>query len=1130
MQEPGEIKNKFHITWAGELSTESGEFITSISCIPLITLGKAAPTNCPDWTCISVGFSTGFIGFYTETGALLHKEQLHNESIISIKSQSLSRPKHAGEAALTEELHVFYHSTVCVLPGFPLFSTLRACRNHLARIQANCNDNPPLTNLTFKKFGFKNQDVMNDGQVIGITSVNTFDHLMTASICGGFNANYRSSAPQHNLVMATGKRPYIGFHFALEGGSAPVLSDVAMAMASSLANAIGKIGTAVPWFRSNSKGSAGPEKPKGPVLEQAEAMTCRFGLSDIMREGDSLIISPNKTLSVVTDTMGRVILVDNRRGIALRMWKGYRDAQCGWIEVFEDKIRGLKSNLSKHERPLLRTALFLVIYAPKKGIIDIWSVQQGGKITTFSASKNGRLLYLNYGLMGLNDVLPTFANKPEYGCVFIDPLGGLKEIKVPFHFTLTSKNGKRARDVHLMKKLKTFMREEEFDDEKLIKEVENICSELKTNEVRLQVLEMLMSSRHVISDAILTATNCFIKLLIQFKEEELEVSGKLLYHLSVQLQKAVEFYKFIRIQFDTPPQYNTVVADNILGPKELSEVLLTSERELIRILKQSKSMYQFKPFKPLNKVTFVDDGSLFLDFLSFFDWESQNSLQLLKDLTQDKKYALSSLIYQGWMYSNDSTKDWQEAAKQSNINAGALMELSLIYWLNKRPGAPLEVELIRFTELLQSICSLAQPEDLSVDYNELSCWWIDARNILINSTRPFAALTAALACRSVLIALQTRRDDDCKDDNGNQVEGENQEKSDKSEEILKHKLHCANDWVNISKDTCQFSLLIGNLEDVSILNSVVTQEPFSDETTKFPALPFEKLEISLANIINKGKGSVSEMVARWLASSGVNPARLIDTTDVEFDQTEQSETIGEQMNEAGGAVSLPKEDTEMLLKEPVEIGSEAKTDSTACARILDDLTVLKRHFPYSLTSSVLLANLGWQFVMYWSKDVTKLHVLESALAIIRLIPMKSLRQGVCCLLWTIHVKKRMEAAAKLMNKLGKLPKERLCIQDIGLSDMQTVEFLKLCGVFLDIFLDSEVIEEEKKVKAEELWEGHDNGPEAFAVLANSQTNAWYDLVMLHLQLAYVMHMIAHFSIKTVKPITNLFESVVNIFR
>jgi len=43
--------------------------------------------------------------------------------------------------------------------------------------------------------------------------------------------------------------------------------------------------------------------------------------------------------------------------------------------------------------------------------------------------------------------------------------------------------------------------------------------------------------------------------------------------------------------------------------------------------------------------------------------------------------------------------------------------------------------------------------------------------------------------------------------------------------------------------------------------------------------------------------------------------------------------------------------------------------------------------------------------------------------------------------------------AKLMNKLGKLPKERLCMQDIGLSDIQVITFLQHCVTFLDIFID-----------------------------------------------------------------------------
>jgi hypothetical protein len=66
---------------------------------------------------------------------------------------------------------------------------------------------------------------------------------------------------------------------------------------------------------------------------------------------------------------------------------GYRDAQCGWIEVQEEMGHG---GISSRNAPLPRLALFLVIYVPKQGFIEIWAMQQGPRIAKFAASKSGR--------------------------------------------------------------------------------------------------------------------------------------------------------------------------------------------------------------------------------------------------------------------------------------------------------------------------------------------------------------------------------------------------------------------------------------------------------------------------------------------------------------------------------------------------------------------------------------------------------------------------------------------------------------------------------------------------------------------------------------------------------------------
>lgn len=120
-------------------------------------------------------------------------------------------------------------------------------------------------------------------------------------------------------------------------------------------------------------------------------------------------------------------------------------------------------------------------------------------------------MYINYGLLGINETTNLHKNEAQHTCVFMDPLGGLKEIIVPFHFALSSKNAKKACDIYLLRKLKHFLREEDFDKEKVITEVCNVCLAMKTNEVRLQTLELLMNTKDILPDALLAAANCFAK-------------------------------------------------------------------------------------------------------------------------------------------------------------------------------------------------------------------------------------------------------------------------------------------------------------------------------------------------------------------------------------------------------------------------------------------------------------------------------------------------------------------------------------------------------------------------------------------------------------------------------------------
>jgi hypothetical protein len=93
----------------------------------------------------------------------------------------------------------------------------------------------------YKKWGFAGQDRVADSEVVGPATDNTFDHLVTASLCGGFSTHYRSSAPQTSLILAAGKKPYVGFHYALEGEVTPLFADVTKAVVNKVKSAFGQV-------------------------------------------------------------------------------------------------------------------------------------------------------------------------------------------------------------------------------------------------------------------------------------------------------------------------------------------------------------------------------------------------------------------------------------------------------------------------------------------------------------------------------------------------------------------------------------------------------------------------------------------------------------------------------------------------------------------------------------------------------------------------------------------------------------------------------------------------------------------------------------------------------------------------
>ncbi len=125
----------------------------------------------------------------------------------------------------------------------------------------------------------------------------------------------------------------------------------------------------------------------------------------------TITLDPLGRLAASTDGFGRVFLIDTQDNMIVRIWKGYRDAQCGWIQY------DIKDDLSQV------FALFLVIHAPRRGLIEVWRVKSGQREVVMDVGMGCKLLPTQTAL-GVSS-----AGKYQHSrCYLLRPSGIVEEI------------------------------------------------------------------------------------------------------------------------------------------------------------------------------------------------------------------------------------------------------------------------------------------------------------------------------------------------------------------------------------------------------------------------------------------------------------------------------------------------------------------------------------------------------------------------------------------------------------------------------------------------------------------------------------------------------------------------------
>uniref|UniRef100_A0A0A1WZV5 Rab3 GTPase-activating protein regulatory subunit n=1 Tax=Zeugodacus cucurbitae TaxID=28588 RepID=A0A0A1WZV5_ZEUCU len=1071
------------LSWCGELD-DPNQIITSLLCLPIYGKGVSAGA---EWTCIAIGLNSGMVLFYTDAGIKIFSQSYHDDPVLCIKAYS--PPRHSEADSF---VYITYDECMCIIKGaevFPLLVNLRFNfnRTYGRNAASDMSGLPAADLLQFQKFKFssKNGAIINDAALTGSRYVTMYDHIIEQAVGIGCYAKVNTSPVQHSMVVGVGAEPYIGFYYAEEGYRTTTLGEVARGVIDLTYRSV--------WGKLFGQ----PEKSNDAAATPAQEslMRTRSKFYDGKRDGYTIALAPNGQLAAVTDNLDRVVLVDLQRGVLLRVWKGYRDAQCAFVPVKERSLKGVKT---EH-----RKALFLVIYAPRLGCLEIWALQNGPRVAAFTVTKSGQLAYNTHGLMGVTPGTKVKSSTPNY-CLFLDPSdASVKEVVIPFHFALSEINSKTSRDIHLFRRLKNLLRN--LDSPANIEEIVKIAADFQTIEVRQQCLDMLKKNKQLKPQVFHKIVSAFADSLhaetLEDAESEMSAEHEIFKVIVENYRRLTEFYLTIK-------RPTEVEFDDYL---ELDDCDLVTINQIILLLgdkcaqpspNDSKSSTQLS-----GKVTFQErcqeDGD-FVDFLSIFKVDVSDKLTLLREKIDSFGY-ISGQLFREFFEKGLCFEELKAAIVKAKLPAEEVLILALNFWMDKpfsyQNCDEVIADMSRLAAMIKAICEVAGDRVNDYAYNEISQWWQDIREILLECPKSFGLL-AAIVCKSVAAKLRRGyREGSC--DEGSQTEEEDK-------------------WEQISHDQAQWGLFIGKLEDISILGATV-EHSIESSAPVMPELPYEPPDCSLKFIVNGGKGIVTDLTAKWLINSRIHPMCVVAS------ESKVVENSAQEICETPTNTEVTEE-TEVATPTEGDCGDQKLASSQDAADaavdpVLKKLLLLRQHFPFSLESGMLLSLMSWQYMVHWSKNLPRLEYMRASLACMQQFKPEdyALKHGICCMLWNATLKYPLQSTMKLIQKAGRLPKDKMCQQDIEMSAALVPNFLELCLQFLEHFMTS-LDHCSRELKFEESLT---EGPLPLQYLALQQHNAIDELLQLHFELCAVLHLIASLQLKIPKPITNVFDAMAN---
>ncbi|KAJ0045593.1 hypothetical protein Pint_04741 [Pistacia integerrima] len=347
---------------------------------------------------IAVGTSRGYMLVFGLNGGLIHRQLVHSGRILKLRARG-TKSGLTYESSSSEEVCVVMPGVIARFDGSDIQRMLQKWfqetnsnfwdqKRRDSEDFGNSSERLPYQLWNVNKYG-----PCADAAITGVMPpplmelqviIGLLNSIYPLILCLGSAFIVGQSSQRYYCAVTIGEDAVISAFRLSEDRSrslvGAILSKVVPAAFSTIASVSKMI-----W---RSESSPTKTEPKPQPFARASPLTC---LKDYPRKGEKLTLSPSGTLAAITDSLGRILLLDTQALVVVRLWKGYRDASCVFMEMLVKRDTASSSS-AYHVPEKSDYCLCLAIHAPRKGIIEVWQMRTGPRLLTIQCAKGSKIL------------------------------------------------------------------------------------------------------------------------------------------------------------------------------------------------------------------------------------------------------------------------------------------------------------------------------------------------------------------------------------------------------------------------------------------------------------------------------------------------------------------------------------------------------------------------------------------------------------------------------------------------------------------------------------------------------------------------------------------------------------------